>query len=118
MADFDANIKETKEVIQQKTAALDRYKQELGRLNTMFLKGRIDENYYDTEYLRLTDLMRQNEPNTAPQGHSETLKNVFADSWKDMYNELDKLGKKLFWKSIVKEIIVDSDMNVIDVIFL
>ncbi len=118
MENFDVSIKETKEVIQQKTNALGRYKQELDRLNTMFLKGRIDENYYDAEYLRLTDLIRQNEPNTAPQGHSEALKTVFADSWKDMYNELDKLGKKLFWKSVVKEIIVDSDMNVIDVIFL
>lgn len=118
MADLDVTMKETKEVTQQKTIALGRYKQELDRLNTMFLKGRIDEKYYDTEYLRLTDLIRQNEPNTASQGHPEALKTVFANSWKDMYGELDKLGKKLFWKSVVKEIIVDSDMNVTDVIFL
>lgn len=35
-----------------------------------------------------------------------------------MYNELDKLGKKLFWRGVIKEIIVDENMNVIDVIFL
>ena len=42
----------------------------------------------------------------------------YYDSWKEMYFSLEKLDKKLFWRSIIKEIIVDKNMNIIDVIFL
>ena len=95
-----------------------KYEEELSRLNTMFLKGRISEEIYDTEYLRITDLIRLNKANTQPQEQIKQLENVFVENWQDMYNELDKMNKKLFWKAIIKQIVVDEDMNVINVIFL
>lgn len=117
-ASLDANAKELEE---RKAKAVDntkKFQQELDRLNTMFLKGRITEDFYDTEYLRLTDLIAQNKANTEPQGQSERLKDIFTDSWKETYQGLDKLHKKLFWRDIIKEIVVDKDMQVIDVYFL
>lgn len=96
----------------------EKYKQELDRLNTMFLKGRIDENFYDAEYLRLSNLLHQNEANTGSQVGIKELKEVFFENWIDMYSSLDKLNKKLFWRNVVKEIIVDENMDIIDVIFL
>ena len=99
-------------------ALVKKYEQELSRLNTMFLKGRIEEDFYDTEYLRLTELIKQNKAMASSQGHTGKLEDIFYDSWKEMYFSLEKLDKKLFWRSIIKEIIVDKNMNIIDVIFL
>ena len=99
-------------------ALVKKYEQELVRLNTMFLKGRLEEDFYDTEYLRLTELIKQNKAMASSQGHTGKLEDIFYDSWKEMYFSLEKLDKKLFWRSIIKEIIVDKNMNIIDVIFL
>ena len=38
--------------------------------------------------------------------------------WKEMYKDLDKLHRKFFWRDVIRQIIVDDNMNVIDVIFL
>ena len=84
----------------------------------MFLKGRISEENYDTEYLRLNDLIAQNKALTQAQGHSKPLQEVFFGNWKEMYFSLDKLRKKLFWRDVIKQIVVDESMNVVDVIFL
>ena len=94
-----------------------KYKQELERLNTMFLKGRISEEKYDTEYLRLNDLIAQNKALTQAQGHCKPLQTVFVGNWKEIYQELDKLHKKLFWREVIKQIIVNENMNVTEVIF-
>lgn len=112
---------DAKELEEKRKKAIDntkKYEQELDRLNTMFLKGRITEEYYDTEYLRLTNLISQNRANSEPQGQLEKLKDIFTASWKETYQGLDKLHKKLFWRDIIKEIVVDRDMRVIDVYFL
>jgi DNA invertase Pin-like site-specific DNA recombinase len=118
MRDFDLSVKEREEKKKTVEDNSKKYQQELERLNTMFLKGRIDENYYDTEYLRLNSLIAQNKENTKSQGHSERLREAFVENWKEVYSDLDKLNKKLFWRGVIKQIIVDENMNVIDVIFL
>ena len=118
LLNIEVNIKEKQYKKKQTENNIEKYKQELERLNTMFLKGRINEEYYDTEYLRLTEIIAQNKALVQAQSHNMIAKEVFCANWKEMYNELDKLGKKLFWKNVVKEIIVDDNMNVIDVIFL
>ena len=112
---------EMQEQEKKKKKAVDNTKkleQELERLNTMFLKGRISEGFYDTEYLRLSTLIDRNKANAASEDHIKEVKSVFSDSWLEMYREMDKLHKKIFWRGIIKEIIVDENMNVTDVIFL
>jgi hypothetical protein len=118
MKNFEITLKEVgvqNKKIEDKTK---KYQQELDRLNTMFLKGRIDEAFYDAEYLRLNDLIAQNKALTQAQEHSKPLQEVFFGNWKEMYFSLDKLHKKLFWRDMIKQIIVDDSMNVVDVIFL
>jgi site-specific DNA recombinase len=112
----EISIKEKKEKIKPTINQIENYKAELERLNTMFLKGRITEEYYDAEYLRLNDLISHYEDSAKSQSHSEHLREVFCQDWKEMYGELDKLHKKLFWRDVIKQIIVDDDMNVIDII--
>lgn len=97
---------------------LSKYTAEMERLNNMFLKGRITEEYYDTEYLRLNDLIGQYKDSTLSQTRSKRLKEVFSADWKETYSNLDRLHRKLFWRDTVRQIIVDDNMSVIDVIFL
>jgi hypothetical protein len=118
LSNMEVNIKDKQGKKKKTENNLVKYKQELERLNTMFLKGRITENYYDSEYSRINELICQIEANTTSQGHSIDIKEKFYSSWKQMYNELDKLGQKIFWRGVVREIIVDENMNVVDVIFL
>lgn len=118
MADAELSYKE-KEVENKKVEdKTKKYQQELDRLNTMFLKGRIDEVFYDTEYLRLNDLIAQNKAITEAQGYSSKPQQVFLGNWKEIYESFDKLHKKLFWRDVIKQIVVDENMNVVDVIFL
>lgn len=115
---IDICIKEQEAKNKKSIDNTKKLEQELERLNTMFLKGRISESFYDTEYLRLTTLIDRNKANTNVENHSKRIKEVFSDSWLESYMEMDKLYKKLFWRDIIKEIVVDENMNVIDVIFL
>lgn len=89
---------------------------EIDRLNTMFLKGRISEEKYDAEYLRLTQEKSLYEANTQPQAHD--IQAHFDGNWKDIYNSLDGLHKKLFWREIIQEIHFTKDMLVDSIIFL
>lgn len=116
LTDNEIAVSEQKKKSRPLTNQTEKCKAELERLNTMYLKGRISEKYYDTEYLRLNDLISQYEDSAKSQSHSEHLREVFCQDWKEMYGELDKLHKKLFWRDVIKQIIVDDDMNVIDII--
>lgn len=112
---------ESKEQKTKKINYLNKIKgltEEKERLNTMFLKGRISEKDYDTEYLRLESLITEYKAYTSSQGHQIKAFSCFNYEWEIQYKELDKLNKKIFWKNVLKEIIVDSNMNVIGVIFL
>lgn len=115
---LDVKIKEQKEKekkIINKTQSLE---QELERLNTMFLKGRISELFYDTEYLRLTNLIDLNKAHTQAEVYIKRIQDIFIDDWEKSYRQLDKMHRKLFWRDILKEIVIDRDGNVVDVIFL
>lgn len=101
--------------IEDNTKALE---QELERLNSMYLKGRISELFYDTEYSRINHLIDLNKAQTQAERHINNVQDIFIHGWVEDYQKLDKLHKKLFWRDVLKEIIVDKDFNVTDVIFL
>lgn len=94
------------------------YQGELDRLNTLFLKGRIDESFYENEYKRISDLLESNKKEADPEKQNKSVREFFFDSWESTYTDLDKLHKKLFWREIIKEIVVNESMEIIDVIFL
>lgn len=94
------------------------YKKELDRLNTMYQKGRIDDDYYDSEYERLITLIKENEPKSEDTSAFQNVQNVFIGDWKELYQELDTEHKKMFWRQTIKEIHLDESFDVKDVIFL
>lgn len=118
LAEREAAMSDQKSEKKHSTNNASKYRAELGRLNTMFLKGRISEEYYDTEYLRLNDLIGQYESSRQSHDSVKHLRDVFVSDWKEMYNDLDKLHRKFFWRDVIRQIVVDDNMNVIDVIFL
>ena len=118
LAEREAAMSDQKSEKKHSTNNVSKYRAELDRLNTMFLKGRISEEYYDTEYLRLNDLIAQYEASRQSHDSVKHLQEVFVSDWKEMYKDLDKLHRKFFWRDVIRQIIVDDNMNVIDVIFL
>lgn len=84
--------------------------EELDRLNNMYLKGRIKEEYYDEQYARLSEELKQYSinDNIAILAAYKALADVFSDGWQEMYQELDAGHKKSFWKEVIKEIYVDK----------
>ena len=118
LAEREAAMSDQKSEKKHSTNNVSKYLAELDRLNTMFLKGRISEEYYDTEYLRLNDLIAQYEASSQSHDSVKHLQEVFVSDWKEMYKDLDKLHRKFFWRDVIRQIIVDDNMNVIDVIFL
>lgn len=118
ITNIDVNAKEQEEKNRQLKDNTDALKQELERLNNMYLKGRISELFYDTEYLRLNDLISLNQAYTQEERHLNNVKSILVDDWIKSYEELDKLHRKLFWRELIHEIILDEEANVIDVIFL
>ena len=118
LAEREAAMSDQKSEKKHSTNNVSKYRAELDRLNTMFLKGRISEEYYDAEYLRINDLIVQYEASSQSHDSVKHLQEVFVSDWKEMYKDLDKLHRKFFWRDVIRQIIVDDNMNVIDVIFL
>lgn len=98
---------------------VSKYKQELERLNTMFLKGRIDEPAYDKEYERLQKIIIESESNTHTPNtmNIDALKHLFSNDWINAYNQLDRENKRRFWSEIIKEIHFNKDKTIKSVIF-
>ena len=88
-----------------------KYKQRLKRLNDMYLLGNISENEYkekSAEIQRIiADLSRQEPAKT----------NVFVDDWKGVYGMLDDTHKRSFWHSIIKEVRIDVDGHISEVMY-
>lgn len=114
----DSKAEEQKEKNKNYVSRIKSLNEEKERLNTMFLKGRISEKDYDAEYVKLESLIAEYEAYTSSQGHQTKVFKHFKNGWEFEYKELNKLNRKIFWKNVLKEIIVDSNMNVIGVIFL
>lgn len=87
-------------------------KEEMERLNILYLKGRISMEYYDTEYARLEkDLDREKESNLITIESYSTIRDKLSGNWKELYDKLDYEHRKLFWKNILEEIYIDKDTH-------
>lgn len=104
-------LQQKKELLKHpdKSAAI---RAELDRLNNMYQKGRIKEEYYDEQYALLTEKLEACSPAAgididASLEACRALADTFSEGWLDMYSELDVRHKKSFWKEVIKAIHVD-----------
>lgn len=82
------------------------------RLNTMYLKGRISDDYYDEQYAKLTEeINKHKEIEEITPASFAHIKQAFTGDWIDIYKSLDNEHKNSFWKSIIKEIYYDKDSH-------
>lgn len=90
-------------------------KKEMDRLNTMFRKGRIEEEEYDKEYFALEKELKQLEAleDKPEERDLEALKGLLETDYRALYSELDKEHRKAFWRNIIKEFSIDENKKVI-----
>lgn len=87
--------------------------QEIDRLNIMFQKGRISEEFYDQEYTRLESELKEQDSaqiDANIRRYSELI-GTFSGNWLELYYKLDNEHKNVFWKSVIKEIRFDKDTH-------
>lgn len=82
---------------------------ELDRLNTMYQKGRISEEYYDSQYMMLSSKLDVLNQNTITVQSFAPLQKIFSGDWRAVYEELDAEHRNAFWKSVIKEIHLDMN---------
>lgn len=86
---------------------------EIDRLNLQFQKGRIREDYYDSQYEILSERLRKQKEKagrTPPESRSQTAR-PFTGNWTELYRELDNTRKNAFWKSIIRSIQLDPQSH-------
>lgn len=111
-------LEQQKKKISHKEIDISKYKEELDRLNTMFLKGRIDEKTYDKEYERIQRIILDNNSTTdTPNSFGlDDLRQLFYDGWENHYIKLPRENKRKFWSNVIKEIHFNDDKTVKTVI--
>lgn len=86
---------------------------EMERLNIQFQKGRITEEYYDTQYELLSEKLKKNasENKTVSLDAYRALQDTFSGDWKEIYMKLDDARKQVFWKDTIEYITVDRETH-------
>ena len=104
--DFKVNVtmKDKKKENPQK------YKDQLKRLNDVYIMGNIPEDEYKNKakilQMKIADLTKDK-----PKQHT------FSADWKEVYQMLDDKHKKAFWQNLIKAIYIDEDLNVKGVLY-
>lgn len=88
-------------------------KAEMDRLNILFQKGRISDEYYDSQFEKLEKELKQLqfEQKIDKEKAYKEIEKKLQGNWEDIYNQLDLKHKQIFWKRIIKEIHIDPKTN-------
>ena len=115
---YALEVNQQKQKIKNKQIDVSKYKEELERLNTMFLKGRIDEKTYDSEYERIQRIILEHNSNTDTQNSLDLadLRQVFSNGWENHYLKFSRENKRKFWSNTIKQIHFNEDKTVKTVI--
>lgn len=110
-----SNIETKKE--KPKKSQVESIKKEMARLNSMYRKGRIDEEEYDKDYLALENRLKiaeieEGEPDK--ERDISHLVELLNDDWRSLYDCLDRQHKKAFWRKIFKKFSIDRDKKIIE----
>lgn len=91
-------------------------KAELKRLNTMYQKGRLDDDEYDKEYEKLQTKLKlcDQEIQTVDL---EPLREFLNSDFKTLYESLTREEQRSLWRSIIRQMTV-YDQNNIEIEFL
>lgn len=113
---INTNVEKERKIID-----FEKYKKEMDRLTNAYIKGRIEESYYDNEYAKLKALIDEAsafEEFTHNKKNIDSVKNIFSDNWKSAYLLLDRQNRKGFWQNIIESIEFNEDKTIKKVYFL
>lgn len=95
-------------------AKIAKLKAEMDRLNMMFRKGRISEEEYDTDYLKLEKTLKSIDIEEAPPKKDlDALKGLLETDYRGLYQQLNKDNQKAFWRRIIKEFAIDEGKKIV-----
>lgn len=107
-------IKEKKSPAQDNAKKIAEIKKEMKRLNTMFRKGRVEEDEYDKDFAELENELKKLEAVEQPEEKDLTaLARLMESDYRTIYEALDKPHKKAFWRNTIKEFTVGEDRQII-----
>ncbi len=81
---------------------------EMSRLNLLFQKGRIDFEYYNEEYSRLEQELKEQEAVIAIKEDYSHIEGLLADDFIQSYHSLTESNKQVFWHEIIERIYVEG----------
>lgn len=112
IASFDVKEKKEKPVIDKK-----KVEREIERLNNLYLKSRIEEAEYEKRYKELSLKLELNSKVEKKRDMS-FLEELLNGDFESIYKSLDKLEKRVLWRSFIKVIEVNPDDYSVKVEFL
>lgn len=89
--------------VESEPVDVDEIEAQMNRLNTMFLKGRISEDAYESAYSELENILKT-AGDEKEQSQSESI--LLSADFESLYTEMTKEEKRLFWRGIIKSMTV------------
>lgn len=88
-------------------------KAELSRLNLLFQKGRITEEYYEEQYGSIQKKLEEETArnNIVSLDAYRAIQSHFTGDWQELYLKLDLEHKRAFWKRFIKAIYFDRNTH-------
>lgn len=100
---------------EQEPVDVDEIESQMNRLNTLFLKGRISEDAYESAYSELENILKT-AGDEKEKSQSENI--ILSADFESLYEEMSKEEKRLFWRGVIKSMIVyPKEDYKIDVVF-
>lgn len=90
-----------------------KFRSEMERLNVLYQKGRISDNYYNEQYVslekKLAAEIEKNKLISVEDYHP--IQRQLTGNWQNIYDKLDIEHKRSFWKSIIREIYLEKETH-------
>jgi len=86
-------------------------KEEIEKLNYIFMKGRISAERYDSLCSDLEDELARLKVQAPAVRDTAALQALLSSGWRNAYECLSKENKRAFWRGMLRRIVSDPDMN-------
>ncbi|MCI9078332.1 MAG: recombinase family protein [Lachnospiraceae bacterium] len=105
----------------QDTFSVDRaaIKRKLKKLKELYINDLIDLEDYRKDYQTYTAALNQtlNQTKEEPPDF-EAIEAVIGDNFGEVYRTFSREEKRTLWRSIIKEICIDKDNNIVSIVFV
>lgn len=106
---FNLQVQEKK--VNQNKDLIKSSKLKLARIQELYIDGKLDKNTFDKKYDALTETIKNEEQKNdivIIQSNKEKYQDLLDKDLLTLYSSFDDQGKRKFWRSFIKEIIVNS----------